>query len=278
MTATNISTEEVIAGMLRENTGRAICDSGGEPKYDGDGNYIGSEYGYGRNHERNQTRDFESEPEATLCFRYGIEFTHNVYHWLKERVEFDTEMQERYDAWVEENSEEFDPHLADMQEFVANLDGWVGGLYGDGDPIVVNTYNHESLLSQTLQYVLFTYDDTTYVLLQIHGGCDVRGGYTAPKVFRLVDDGSNILCDGDGSIYCVGERSTHEDEHCWSTDDGYHFYWGGDWTRKDVEDLQDYEQIKIDSADEWEEGKLCVLPDGTGLCPLCGSLLEPSTY
>jgi len=50
----------------------------------------------------------------------------------------------------------------------------------------VNTYNGESMLSQVLQYTsLYHPDEGYYILLQIHGGCDVRGGYTDAKLFRL---------------------------------------------------------------------------------------------
>ena len=51
-------TGNVIASMLTENTGIALCDSGGSPQYDDDGKYIGSQHGYGRNWERNQGRNF----------------------------------------------------------------------------------------------------------------------------------------------------------------------------------------------------------------------------
>ena len=51
-----------------------------------------------------------------------------------------------------------------------------------------NTYNGESDLSQVLQgsrikiFVDGQYED--YYLIQIHNGCDVRGGYTDAKLFK----------------------------------------------------------------------------------------------
>ena len=48
-----------------------------------------------------------------------------------------------------------------------------------------NTYNGDSDLSQVLQGVwLEDQDGDTYLLLQIHGGADVRGGYTDAKLFK----------------------------------------------------------------------------------------------
>ena len=51
----------------------------------------------------------------------------------------------------------------------------------------INTYNGEEFVSQTLQFMCFSDGYNDYVLLQIHGGCDVRSGYTAPKVFEIND-------------------------------------------------------------------------------------------
>ena len=65
-----MNTEKVIAAMLVENTGIHFLDSGGKS---------------GRAWQRNQGHDFESEPPATVNFRYKyVDFTYSVYHWLVE--------------------------------------------------------------------------------------------------------------------------------------------------------------------------------------------------
>jgi len=64
----------------------------------------------------------------------------------------------------------------------------VGGPWRDHDkPMTVNTYNGEDSLSTILQYTLFTLgeDSEVYCALFVHGGCDARAGYTAPKFFGL---------------------------------------------------------------------------------------------
>ena len=48
-----------------------------------------------------------------------------------------------------------------------------------------NTYNGDSFLSQVLQGSYLTINGESYVLFQIHGGADVRGGYTDAKLFKL---------------------------------------------------------------------------------------------
>lgn len=52
----------------------------------------------------------------------------------------------------------------------------------------INTYNSDSDLSQILQYSWLTINDEQYLLLQIHGGCDARGGYTDAKLFKPTEE------------------------------------------------------------------------------------------
>jgi hypothetical protein len=51
-----------------------------------------------------------------------------------------------------------------------------------------NTYNGDSDLSQILQGSWVTINDEVYLLLQIHGGCDARGGYTNAKLFTTPEE------------------------------------------------------------------------------------------
>ena len=51
-----------------------------------------------------------------------------------------------------------------------------------------NTYNGEChTLTQVLQGTNLGGPYSEYVFLQVHGGCDVRGGYTAPRVYSTFD-------------------------------------------------------------------------------------------
>ena len=90
-----------------------------------------------------------------------------------------------------------------------------GGPYSEGEPWTENTYNGECILSQTLQYISCTIDNECIIILQVHGGCDVRGGYTEPRVF---DGGDEFLIYNDATIGCVRCGAS------WFTDDGYHWY------------------------------------------------------
>ena len=57
--------KQIVYEMLTENTGRAMCDSGGYPEYDENGRYVRSTQGYGRHWERNKGKTIEEIAELT---------------------------------------------------------------------------------------------------------------------------------------------------------------------------------------------------------------------
>ena len=189
MTVATDQTAEVLVAMLTENTGRHMLDSGGA---------------YGRNWERNQGLDLEFwqnqdlvnvEPWGDGEFTLSV----NVFPFLSECLEFDEDLQAQFDAFAEERPD--DSWLSLMEEWADSFED-SRGLYGEGRPMTWNTYNGEDALSQVLQYTYFESEVLSgggygegIVLLQIHGGCDVRGGYTAPKVFRHYDGGMWSIWD-----------------------------------------------------------------------------------
>ncbi len=142
-----------------------------------------------------------------------------------------------------------------------------------------NTYNGEDALSQTIQYTRFVANDWAYILLQIHMGADVRGGYSAPVVFTendyyILSDNARatIRCDRTDidpkQMELPGIHVDHE-PHFWDTDNaGYSWY----PESSELLDLEKYET----SHEEGDRGKdkIYVDEDGKGFCPICGSLLE----
>lgn len=147
----------------------------------------------------------------------------------------------------------------------------VSGVYGDGDPIVENTYNHEELLSQNFHYVYFEWAHEGYIILMIHGGCDIRGGYTTPRIFRDCGECS-VFEVARGSIGCTGkdhhpsvlvlkefqERQlalpgirveTIDFDNCranWYTDDGCNWYDDG-CCGSGYTNLEDRECVNLDA-------------------------------
>ena len=211
------STDEVIVAMLTENTGRHFLDSGGA---------------YGRNWERNSGKtvaDFKSQPSATLEIwrggddenpRFDISCTVSVFHLLH--------------------------HALSLDEYCRIFNGmecgnWNGEYYGTdqgqcdwldengfqavGDGF--NTYNWASNHSQILQGQELERDGENYILLQVHGGCDARGGYTNAKLFKLDHGIEAVLLD-----------------HCgFSVDDGEGGYlsldWSGEWITSEGQGADD---------------------------------------
>jgi hypothetical protein len=151
----------------------------------------------------------------------------------------------------------------------------IAGIYGDGDPVTVNTYNHENVLDNTLLFTYWEDDNGGHVVVQKHLGGDVRGNYSMGTVYDTdVDCGifdyarAYVCCSGgtispgvpDGQLDMDGnEAATVACNARWWTDDAYHFYRDDD----DYRDLAEYDPIESD--------------DGY-TCPHCGNgRLEAST-
>lgn len=234
-TTATAQTREILAAMLTENTGRHMLDSGGA---------------YGRHWERNAGRtvaDYEAQPPA-WADRWGI--TLSVFHYLAERVEYAQDMDSEFETFAAANPDEGWLTLAEM--FAESRDRtfhtW-------------NTYNGEDMLSQTLQGVTFAHEGDVYALIQIHGGCDVRGGYTQPRAFRIACDmpESFPYDNADALLHCPND-SEHSVSinyrECLSLVHGY--------------SLEDREQPRFGDSDS-----------DAPLCGVCGAALEveaPAAY
>jgi hypothetical protein len=166
--------ENLVYKMLTTNTGSHMLDSGG----------VG-----GRMHERNaklSLKDFRARPEATLELireRSGSlypDVTIDVFHYLTNALSLD-EVCNKFNSRKVSNwdSTEFYGVSDKGQEFLLTYFKVEGESF--------NTYNYDSNFSQILQGRELIHLDSgdKYVLLQVHGGADARGGYTDAKLFRL---------------------------------------------------------------------------------------------
>jgi len=157
-------TAAVIYDMMTDSTGHDILDSGGY---------------YGRAWQQNRTNGFERHPEAWLSFDsdgeiYGAGVS--LFAYLNEFLTFDAGLQSEFEKF----NKKYDPEnrkawLEIMEAFADEKDSNRCGAY--------NTYNDEwSLLSGIIQYVTVDTEDGECILLQHHGGCDVRGVPHTAKV------------------------------------------------------------------------------------------------
>ena len=171
------TTAEIVAAMLKENTGTHMLDSG---------------FGNGRHWQQNAARNFEAEPEGAIhCSgRWGeLWVTANLYHYATQKLRFAPTWQARFEAYCEkaDNERRSTPWLELMGGFFDQLaeEGHkVTTPYGgDEGAMCVNSYNEENCLSQNVQLYVAEVDGEELYLVQVHGGADIRGGYTAPKAF-----------------------------------------------------------------------------------------------
>ena len=188
--------ESIIHDMLTENTGTHMLDSGGA---------------YGRKWQRNRhITDFrQTHPLTVEIDKYGIEYTIHVFPYLTEQLEHDSDcvrLENRYKHYCEKT---------DQYIGYSSIEGFVEEKLGSS-AMGENTYNRDSILSQVLQYSIFTYNGDKFIALQIHGGCDVRGGYTDPRFFKLgwCEDYLRFDTDINASCGCVSVY----------TDDLYNWY------------------------------------------------------
>lgn len=162
------ATQKLIVKMLLENTGTHFLDSGGTN---------------GRVWQRNQGKNFKNEPTIEFEYYNGIleYFTVSTFHYLSEVLELDDFAKKVNRYLNSQRKKDIDAHwLQDCSELITDKG------FTESVSEVWNTYNGENNLSQVLLFSTFKNElDEIYCLLQIHGGADVRGGYTNTQCFKL---------------------------------------------------------------------------------------------
>lgn len=233
-------TECVLKAMFCESTGSHFLDSGGA---------------YGRGWEKAQAvkdLDWMNFPYINKEIwqrsdgSYELCLTKNTYQFLCDKLEYDIEMDKIFHKFCEQEIRNSDSYYSNMDDFVKHPDLWETECEVDDYQNMggYNTYNGDSCLDKTLQWNIFAIhngkQEGYYMILQIHNGCDVRGGYSTPHVFTYDED--EFWCWlHDLSIRCPNYgQPTKEDtiqmtldgkeipipNHvcCYSDDCGYHWY------------------------------------------------------
>ena len=216
--------EQTIVAMLTENTGTHFLDSGGAG---------------GRAWQRNQGCDvdyFRNTAPATIKF-YDVEdswpeVTVSLFHKLTSGILELDEFCHRFNAI--EVGKWNGQYVGTDSEGSGLLDDM--GLKAEGD--IFNTYNWDNHFSQVIQgYFLKNPDDEDYVLLQIHGGADIRGGYTDAKLFRINDHEEPYSLLRDDCHFSIADMSIDtetKDLLDGSTRNGsFVLSWSGEWFNED---------------------------------------------
>lgn len=187
------NTEEKIHRMLVENTGINMMDSGGDNN---------------RAWQKNRAiTDFREQPAISIkVTEYGLDMSRSVFHYLRDNVKYtsaSSDMTREMTAYGDEND------LSGL----SLIEDWLESMGVPCDTF--NTYNGESILSQVLQGAVFSVNGEHYIALQIHGGCDVRGGYTDPVIFETDDEFIPVSADASAECDCIS---------VYTDDAGYHWY------------------------------------------------------
>lgn len=180
-----MNTKEAILAQITENTGIALCDSGGTN---------------GRHWQRNAGKTFEDlawgEKTEAYVYTHGpvpkleIEHTVALASYMENNLLYRADIQEVYQAFAEEHRDLYDMQI--MEAFAAE--------YGAEARGVSYSYNWENILSQDIQFIVFEYEGDQIALVQTHNGCDARGGMSSPKAYEVLGDHclGNCITDGYG--------------------------------------------------------------------------------
>lgn len=239
MESTN-SLQKTIYNMLTYSTGRHPMDSGGVDN---------------RHWQRNQKKtiqDFIAEPRAELdSLDWEVEQarkndedfieseelvpTLNVFHFLTE--DCDLEMDNICHDYNSLDCEDWDSELYGVSE--KQYEWLENHGFNVSDPETYNTYNGESLLSQVLQFHLIKHEGNGdyYVLLQIHNGADIRGGYTDAVMFKPWER-YNLLSEFVGADVVDIEGETR---HLDTAYNGYSLTENGESVKVDIEKIDEIE-------------------------------------
>lgn len=208
-----LRTLQKLADMFTENTGAHFLDSGGA---------------YGRNWERNQgltVDDFLALDDARWQRDWGI--TLDSWHYLKDRLTYTktAEVLTRLmNVWESQDYDNRNPwSLEDQESYLLEINATLGNGW--------NSYNWDNFLSQTLQGYDFTWNERQFVLLQVHGGCDVRGGYTRPVIFEACCEAWLHDCYS-AELSC---KTCSDEVGRWSATNGELINYYGEWVGREVQ-------------------------------------------
>lgn len=214
----NSLTARALQAMFTANTGKSFLDSGGA---------------YGRNYERKQEDDsWIFDDVFELDAKYGdLEVIIHAYPWLLERNElyFQPALTELFWQWAQ-TGEQSSKHWVESAKEWAAAHSHQSRKRFDYRSGTVNTYNSEFPLDQTLQWTEYHCERSgaAYLMLQVHGGCDVRGGYTRPWIFQIREE----MALHDQGYVTDGQNS-------WTTDCGGYYWYIQDYGTDDVKQLDE---------------------------------------
>lgn len=172
MTTTEKTNFQLFAEACRYNSGKSFLDSG--------------DY-YGRHYDLPPVAEDCNPVTVSVHAHDDVTATIETAHFLDCNYQVDTELHRRFDEWQEGRD-------GNWFELAQQFCEEELGLHSQARD---NTYNHECDLSQVYVWEVFTpeekpsdwlYANDSVVVIHVHTGCDVRGGYSAPLFCRSRGD------------------------------------------------------------------------------------------
>ena len=199
----------VIAHMARQNTGIHPMDSGGAT---------------GRHWQHPLPKDpitLEVSKWTAADGKHYEEFMFRIStpHFLSATCKLHPYLDRQFRAYCAAHKDDY--YLTCAEEWVA--EGIAAGRFGRSSMHdTYNTYNDENDFDQDFQGVLFTRKLHTdawpsyFVVLHTHNGADIRGGYSAPRVFEIGDEDEalGVFASWKVELYCAGCQNDVEADDC----------------------------------------------------------------
>lgn len=174
--------------------------------------------------------------------KYGLEYTKSTFQHMMNTLDYAADWQAKYDRFANKTEYNYEHDNIIIKAFLKSLEDKglvVAGIYGEGEHFSDNTYNHESILDNVLDFTYATIDKEPLVFIRGHCGGDVRSNYSTVRVFRDRED--CFLMWQNGYIACENNH-----EHNWSTDDGYHWYDQGSCGCGAGQQLEKYDRVSVE--------------------------------
>lgn len=193
-----VNTMNIVATMLRENTGMDMLDSGMDNN---------------RKWQQLAEVDFAQTPRATLD---SDGYTKSFFWHLVDTI--DGIYSEVDGDWLD-----YLAYAKEINKYVDWYDVWQDWIEARGYKITLteNSYNGNSTTDGGCQVYEIRIDRHERVTaISTHNGCDIRGGYATPRI--ITNTWEDVLCGmSDGTIKCTSCT--------WSatTEDNYHWYVDG---------------------------------------------------
>ena len=154
--------------MLTESNGEHLLNSG---------DYNGKQW---ETNQKKTIEDFENEPDIIIKdvetdYPYRVM---SLYHHLADNLSYLEDETNYFNEWIKQEGR--DNVLYDAKDYLEEFFGY--------DTQLINTFNYECDLTQTIEFVGGKMFKDNIIALSIHNGADVRGGYTDYRIFRIMDE------------------------------------------------------------------------------------------